>query len=164
MRFAVLVVLALSSSPVRADGFSIDSSMLPPIDMAVKRDEMLARLPILDSPDSKKAISSYRQTLERFNTIVIQGFRAQITARCEAANEFERKSNRSWADGNISKNQKRDIDEQIASERSRCSDRNRTTSPYFKLYDEIVEIYRSMADDSEEVLSACLSNDVCRDS
>ena len=163
MRIAILC-LCMSVTPSFAD-VSIDALVLPiGIDLGAKRLEFSEKLPNLEDSNSRSSISRYRQELERFNTFHIQGFREEINKVCETMNEFERRMNKAWSEGEISASDKRNFDQQILEERQKCQDRFYDESPYFKLYDEMINLYRAEAERSETVLSVCTSNDFCRGS
>jgi hypothetical protein len=164
MRIALCLALLALASPLMADGFEPALEVPSSIDVAKRRQELLGELPNLEDTSSRKSITKYRQDLERFNTLFIKGFLAEINSICLSMNDLERATNRAWANGDMSKNRKNEIDEAISSERQKCSDRYARDSPYFNLYYELIEIYTNRNTESAILLSECNSDDSCRQS
>ncbi len=162
MRFVVALALCLAASQAGGDVFVVNFEFPESIDVQAARAELVDQLPVLSDETSRSSISAYRQELDRYNTTHIKGLYSRIQGICTALNEVERASNKEWDSGNISRNEKLDIDERIASEREKCSDRHWQISPYFTLYYELVEIYKRKDEESVVLLSACNNRDECR--
>lgn len=150
------------STAALGDAYSVNLEMPPGIDVSTKRTELLDELPRLTSTGSRTAITAYRQNLNLFNEIKIQGLYAEIREICEILNEKERAANKEWDKGNISRNEHQKVLEQIAAEREKCSDRYARTSPYFGLYYELISLYQRLDADSVAILSECNTKDACR--
>jgi hypothetical protein len=163
LRLIALIFVTMLTTSVLADGFQQQFTVPSPFDLGVKRAEMMEKLPSPPDETSRAAITTYRRQLDNFNTVVIQGYLAQISAQCEVLNETERKANQAWDQGEITPKQKKLIDQDIKSERSRCLDKFAKESPYYKLYYEMLDIYRKLDADSQMILVACNSNDACRE-
>lgn len=165
MRFVALLGMAvcLITQPAAGDGFSTNFQMPAPIDVNLKRDRLISKMPFLERAYSRSAISAYRQEIDRYNSQYIQGLYAEIKGICEALNVLERDINQEWDRGNISPNEKADWDDQIKDERQKCSDRHASTSPYFILYYEIIAMYKKQDEESLVMLSECNSREECRE-
>lgn len=164
MRFAAALFFFALAQTAIADGFEAQLVLPTPIDLVARREKLLAGLPMLEDISSRKAISSYRQALDRYNTLYVQGFLAEIVEVCENLNTLERNVNAEWDKGNISRNDKNDYDTAIRNEREKCSDRFATRSPYYRLYYEVLGIYREKDEESATLLSQCNSKESCRNS
>jgi hypothetical protein len=162
MRFAIALVLSFAAAPAGGDAFVVSLELPAGIDVQARRAELVALFPVLKDEASRSAISTYRQEIDRYNTNQIKGFFKEIQGICLKLNEVERAANKEWDRGNLSRNEKLEIDDRIASERRNCSDDFATSSPYYGLYYELLDLYRRKDAESIVIHSACMTRDECR--
>lgn len=105
----------------------------------------------------------YLSELELFRIGKLEGFNAKIKRICESLKAVERQVNLSFADGDLSRNEKENYDRRIASEREKCLVSNKENSPYWALYDDFLGLYQKEANASIRERERCYINDDCRE-
>lgn len=163
--FAVGAAHADGDSPMLLASASVPGSFPNRLDVAAERKQLNELFPVMQIGGSIKrrdAIEDYRRRLDRFNRIHLSGYSSSIASICVEMKKMETEVNLLGKHGKITKSERDLVLAHIADERSRCLADKYDTSPYWRLYQDFLDLYRERDRDSRLELEACLSQNACR--
>jgi len=164
MRTITLFFVGLMASSTAFAQVEDDFGFPVPIDLEVQRTLLSETFPEVDRNLTKiDGLRKYRRDLELYRIGKLEAYNEKIKRVCETLKTVERRVNQSFASGDLSPNEQKNYNRRIASERDKCLVSKKGTSPYWALYDDFLQFYRSESDASKEELDRCYINDDCRE-
>lgn len=158
----LFVCLSLVSGESFADS-SLESKMPDKIEVSQIRSELTDKFPKIEPEGNRiSALKRYRSALELFRVGPLESVNERIAEYCSDLEEYEKLVRKTLNMGDVAKNLASKLIDRALKEREKCVYENYNTSPFFKVYDDFLGIYKRRSIESYEELSSCYSNDTCR--
>ena len=134
------------------------------IDVEAFRRTLGESFPRIDpSLGRREGLEDFLRNLELYRVGVIEGLNERFFQICEELNVYElfiRERSRTLIIGPLATQSELD---RIEAERRQCDYRNKETSRYFILYNDLYQLYLTANADVQADLESCRSNNSCRD-
>ncbi|MEP3946127.1 hypothetical protein [Ascidiaceihabitans sp.] len=131
--------------------------------METQRELLSQAFPKVDnSLKTLDGLKKFRRDLEDYRLTHLEAFNERISDICIELKQVERVVNNSSRNGNLSPNEKKNLDATIASERIQCLVPKNKSSRYWKLYDSWLEFYRKEASEVKKDMASCEASTKCR--
>lgn len=145
--------------------YSNDTTDFPNIlSLSDERTKLFDTFPEVDRNQKRLyGLRDFRRKLELFRIGPLENLNSKIRQLCKEIDNYEIRNIRKYDNGEISKNKFTTGTEKIATERAKCLYKNYNESPYFKIYDNFLKLYRKEEKRSKFLLNECYSKDSCRE-
>lgn len=159
--FVLLAGFSLGTGAFAQEGD--DFGFPVPINVQTQRQLLSEAFPQVDNSLKKlDSLIKYRRDLELYRVTYLEAFNESIDQICRDLLIVETRVNAAAGRGDLSPNEKSNYDYRIAEERGQCSVSNKSSSRYYRLYDQFMGLYRDEAASSRDRLNSCYASDPCR--